>query len=105
MRAGPVVRKLRAAWGKLSSTEVLRLRATSAPLRMTALWEFEENTLTGWRLWDCSPGPSSTTVVQIRFFSWPILAAPEAVADPKRLGKRLSNEGRAFSRAINSLYA
>src|ERR1700750_1023135 len=37
MRAGPVVEKLRAAWGKLSSAEVLRLRATSAPLRMTVL--------------------------------------------------------------------
>jgi hypothetical protein len=34
-----------------------------------------------------------------------IWTAPEAFTDPKRLGKRLSNEGHGFSRAVNSLRA
>jgi hypothetical protein len=43
--------------------------------------------------------------VQIRFFSWPNWTAPEAFTDPKRLGKRLSNEGHGFSRAVKGLRA
>ena len=47
----------------------------------------------GWGNNGSSPEPR-VTPVQIRFFSWPILRAPE------RLGKRLSNEGHGFSRAV-----
>ena len=38
-------------------------------------------------------------LVQIRFFSWPIWTTHEAFTDPKRLGKRLSNDEHGFSRA------
>src|ERR1700761_4561326 len=48
-----------------------------------------------------SPGLSSARLVRIRLFKWTILAAPEAFTDPKKLGKRLSNEGHGFSRAVN----
>jgi hypothetical protein len=41
--------------------------------------------------------------VQIGFFRWPIWTAHEAFIDPKRLGKRLSNEGHGFSRAVKGL--
>jgi hypothetical protein len=48
---------------------------------------------------------SRIRLVQIRFFRWPILAAPEAFTDRRRLRKRLSNERHGFSRAVNSLRA
>jgi len=43
--------------------------------------------------------------VRLGFFSWPIGTAHEAFTDPKRLGKRLSNEGHGFSRAVKGLRA
>ena len=39
-------------------------------------------------------GRPRVTPVQIRFFGWPIWTAPESQ------GKRLSNEGHGFSRAV-----
>ena len=49
------------------------------------------------------PGLSSGRFIQIRFFSWPIWTAHEALTDPKMLGKKLSNEGHGFSRVPMSL--
>jgi hypothetical protein len=41
-------------------------------------------------------------LVQIRFFSWPIRPAHEAITDLKRLGKTF-DEGHGFSRAVKGL--
>ena len=89
--------------GKLSTAEVLRLRATSAvspdpSVRRSAQ---DDDFVGRLALMGRSPGLSSARLVQIGFFKWPILAAPEALTDPKRLGKRLSNEGHGFSRAVS----
>jgi hypothetical protein len=43
-------------------------------------------------------------LVQIRFFSWPIWPAHEAITDLKRLGKTV-DEGHGLSRAVTGLRA
>jgi hypothetical protein len=70
------------------------------------LWGREQGLLVsgyGRRLMGLRPGLGSARPVQIRSFSWPNWTAPEAFTDPKRLGKRLSNEGHGFSRAVKGL--
>jgi hypothetical protein len=99
--------------GKLSTAEVLRLRATSAVSGNKSVGRsaqdddfvgiLTKNILPKLALMGLRPGLSSARPVQIRFFSWPIWTAPEAFTDPKRLGKRLSNEGHGFSRAVKAL--